>query len=106
MEALRSAGHDVVAVGAVARGSSDRMVLQLAVRENRLLLTFDKDFGELAFRDLHATAGVILLRISARSPSAVADMVVRAIGRRDDWGGHFSIIDDTQTRMTALPKSG
>jgi predicted nuclease of predicted toxin-antitoxin system len=46
--ALGAVGHDVVWVGAVAPGTSDPDVLAWAAREQRILLTFDKDFGELA----------------------------------------------------------
>ena len=62
--ALIARGSDVVRVGAVAPGATDDEVLALAAREGRTLLTFDKDFGELA-RDsaLPRTCGVILLRV-------------------------------------------
>ena len=46
--ALEAAGHDVVWVRTAAPGASDRQVLAWAEREERILLTFDKDFGELA----------------------------------------------------------
>ena len=46
--ALEAAGHDVVWVRTAAPGTTDRDVLAWAAREERVLLTFDKDFGELA----------------------------------------------------------
>jgi predicted nuclease of predicted toxin-antitoxin system len=46
--ALRAAGSDVVWVRIAAPGSSDSEILAWAAREERILLTFDKDFGELA----------------------------------------------------------
>jgi len=49
VEALRERGHDVLWVAEVAPGSKDEEVLALAIREGRILLTFDKDFGERAF---------------------------------------------------------
>jgi predicted nuclease of predicted toxin-antitoxin system len=48
--ALRADGHDVVWIKEVGPGSTDDVVLSLALAENRVLLTFDNDFGELAFR--------------------------------------------------------
>jgi predicted nuclease of predicted toxin-antitoxin system len=48
--ALRSRGHDVAWIRTDAPGSGDRDVLARAEAEGRLLITFDKDFGELAFR--------------------------------------------------------
>ncbi len=47
--ALRARGHDVAWVRTEAPGRSDREVLEWAQRENQILITFDKDFGELAF---------------------------------------------------------
>jgi predicted nuclease of predicted toxin-antitoxin system len=58
IEALRAHGHDVVWMHTDAPGSKDRDVIQRAESENRVLLTFDKDFGELAFRlKLPASSG-------------------------------------------------
>lgn len=64
--ALRAAGHDVSWIGESSSGASDKHVLALAENENRILLTFDKDFGELAWRaGLPASCGIVLFRISA-----------------------------------------
>ena len=48
--ALRQRGHDVLWIREAARGSPDDAVLTRAQAEARLLITFDKDFGELVFR--------------------------------------------------------
>jgi predicted nuclease of predicted toxin-antitoxin system len=50
VETLRKQGHDVVWIRTHAPGSSDVDVLAMAEEENRILLTFDRDFGELAFQ--------------------------------------------------------
>lgn len=50
VDALRAAGHDVVWIHTDAPGSTDPDVLALAQREGRIVVTFDKDFGELAWR--------------------------------------------------------
>jgi predicted nuclease of predicted toxin-antitoxin system len=47
---FRERGHDVVAVKEIMPGADDRAVLRLAHEERRLVVTFDKGFGELAFR--------------------------------------------------------
>jgi len=104
VEALRALGHDVTWVRADAPGSPDEDVLKRASSEKRLLLTFDKDFGELAFRrGGPMPAGVILFRIAPRSPSRVAQVVASVLGGRTDWVGHFSVIEETRIRMTPLP---
>ncbi len=104
VEVLRALGHDVVWVRTDAPGSSDRDVLARATAEDRLVVTFDKDFGELAFRQgLSATSGVILFRIRQRSSSYVARVAAAAIESRADWAGHFTVIDESRVRMVPLP---
>jgi predicted nuclease of predicted toxin-antitoxin system len=62
--ALRERGHDVVWIRTEAPGSSDWQVLTRAKAEDPVLITFEKDLGELAFRTkLPASSGVILFRI-------------------------------------------
>ena len=103
---LREKSHDVAWVRAEAPGSSDREVLSRAQSEDRVLLTFDKDFGELAFRSgLPATCGIILLRFTATSPDHVAKTVAAVLRDRTDWIGNFSVIEDLRIRMTPLPGS-
>jgi len=45
VELLRTWGHDVVSVGEKVPGISDREVLELAAREDRVVVTFDSDYG-------------------------------------------------------------
>jgi predicted nuclease of predicted toxin-antitoxin system len=63
VHALRSAGHDVTYVAELAPGLTDDAVLSLARQESRLLLTEDRDFGELVFRLMKNPPGIILLRL-------------------------------------------
>lgn len=103
VEALRQDGHDVVWVRVNCPGISDVEVLSLAQAESRILLTFDKDFGELAFRlKLPATVGIILFRIKTPSSGVVAEKVAKAIALRDDWYGHFSVVEEDKIRMRSL----
>jgi predicted nuclease of predicted toxin-antitoxin system len=62
--ALRNEGHDVAWIRTDAPGSKDPDILRRAVAENRTVLTFDKDFGDLAFQfGLPATCGIVLFRL-------------------------------------------
>lgn len=108
-EAPRSLGHDVAWVRADSPGSLDEDVLARASSEGRLLITFDKDFGELALRRSGPMpAGIVLFRIPPRSPSHVARVVTSVLAGRTDWTGHFSVIEETRIRMTPLthPRTG
>src|SRR5712691_921548 len=70
--ALVAAGHDVVWIRIAAPGSKDDDILAWAVRERRVLLTFDKDFGELAWRvGLPASSGIVLFRLPMPAAAAV-----------------------------------
>ena len=72
--ALREAGQDVAWVRTDAPGSPDPDVLARAVSEARVLLAFDKDFGELAYRfGLPAQCGVVLFRVPMRHRPALVD---------------------------------
>jgi len=100
---LRDRGHDVKWVRTDAPGLADPLVLALAQAESRVVLTFDKDFGELAFRArLPASAGVVLVRVPA-SPGETVRHVLAALAARDDWAGHFSVIERDRIRMIPLP---
>jgi predicted nuclease of predicted toxin-antitoxin system len=104
--ALRARGHDVLWARTDMPASADAAVLSRAQTESRLVVTFDKDFGELAFRArLPASTGVLLFRTAMPSSTAVAALVVAAVESRADWAGHFAVIDDDRIRMTPLPEA-
>jgi predicted nuclease of predicted toxin-antitoxin system len=91
VDALRGVGHDVFWVRTQMGGATDQQVLAHAVAESRVLVTFDKDFGDLAFHaNLPASCGIILFRISTRDPDMVAARVVSVIDSRPDWAGVFA----------------
>ncbi len=101
--ALRAAGHDVKWISESASGSSDKQVLALAEKEARILLTFDKDFGELAWRaSLPVSCGIVLFRISALPVASIGAVLAARIAERDDWGGHFSVVEPGRVRMRDL----
>lgn len=76
---LRADGHDVLYVAEVAAGFSDVDVIALAFREKRLLLTEDKDFGDLVFRRGSAAPGVVLMRIEPENPALKRIRLIAAI---------------------------
>ncbi len=104
VEALRTLGHDVAWIRTEAPGISDVVVLSRAQQDSRILLTFDKDFGELAYRsNLPATCGIILFRIATPSSMEVARKVVSVIELRSDWAGAFSVVEAHRIRTRPLP---
>jgi predicted nuclease of predicted toxin-antitoxin system len=79
VERLRDDGHDVLAVAEMAPSIPDETVLAQANQRRDLLLTGDKDFGELVFRQHRVTAGVVLIRLAGLSAGAKAGIVSAAI---------------------------
>ena len=91
---LRDAGHDVVWVKEEQPSALDPNVLAWATGEGRLLITFDKDFGELTQRrQLAAPHGIILFRIPDEVPpnEAVA-LVAQNTMVSLDWAGYLWVI--------------
>ncbi len=102
--ALRDAGHDVLSVKESMRGASDEEILARAQSETRIVITHDKDFGELAFRfGLPADAGVVLFRLSGTDPESDNQRILEALAVRSDWEGHFTVVEQDRIRIRPLP---
>jgi predicted nuclease of predicted toxin-antitoxin system len=64
VHALRQAGSEVEYIAEIAPGAADPDVLARANRQSSILITGDKDFGELVYRRGQENSGVVLLRLS------------------------------------------
>lgn len=103
--ALREAGHDVAWVRDAIPGANDADVLAAAVREKRILLTFDKEFGELAGgMVVPPECGVLLVRMPTPKPGDLnsGKRLAALITGRTDWAGHFSVLEPGRVRMRPL----
>jgi len=88
---LRAAGHDVLYVAEAAAGLSEADVITLALHDERLLFTEDKDFGDLVFRRKQTVPGVVLMRIDFEDVGAedgALGRCNRTIRRRPFWPLH------------------
>ena len=101
---LREAGHDVSYAAEMAAGISDISLIEFACRENRLLLTDDKDFGELVIRRQWVTPGVVLMRIAAEQPQTRWKRLQAAILRfGDGLYGKYIVIEPSRFRFRGMP---
>ena len=67
------------------------------------MLTFDKDFGELARNAvLPAICGVLMFRIPIPRADGVGRRLAELVTTRDDWAGHFSVLEPGRVRMRRL----
>lgn len=101
---LRARGHDVLSVKETLRGADDATILARAQTEARIVITRDKDFGELAFRaGLPASCGVVLFRLASGDVDSDNRRIVEVIEARTDWAGQFAVATDDRIRMRPLP---
>lgn len=104
VRALRERGNDVAWICEDSPGAADAVVLARSLAESRVLLTLDKDFGEMIFRrGSTGSSGVILFRVALPSPAWVVTQILAAIAARDDWAGRFSVVEPGRVRMSTLP---
>ena len=104
VRALRAAGYDVTAIVELEAGISDPEVAALAQNEERILLTEDKDFGQLVFAVGANAQGVVLVRFSGQSRQEMIAAVVSAveqIGPR--LLGRFAVVQPGKIRLSGLP---
>jgi predicted nuclease of predicted toxin-antitoxin system len=103
--AARQDGHDLAWVTELSPGADDDSVLASALSEGRVLLTFDKDFGEMALRrGVDASCGVILLRPRLTAPDYLARFTLTVLTQQVQWQGHFTVAQEGKLRLIPLPK--
>jgi len=100
VERLRQDGHSVWAVVEMDAGIADDLVLDHANQQNAVLLTADKDFGELVFRLKRLNLGVVLVRLAGLPPKRKAEIVARVIAEKgEELKEAFSVITANALRI-------
>ncbi len=97
---LQQLGHDVTAIAHDHPNAlTDRDVLKIATREKRVLLTNDKDFGELIFRQRHYHRGIILFRLRGADVQTKQKRLQEVITAYKDQLKHFLVITPKSVRI-------
>jgi predicted nuclease of predicted toxin-antitoxin system len=100
---LRADGHDVLYILEEKTGVSDDEVLLEAYNEGRILLTEDKDFGELVYRLKKSSKGIILIRINVKERHMKWPCLKKLIENYSDrLSGHFVVINTKKFRFRPL----
>lgn len=98
--ALREEGYDVWAVVEEGPGITDNKVLGIALDRNALLLTEDKDFGELVIRLRLPHRGILLIRLGGFQINVKINLVLRSIGENlADLPNNFAVLDGRRLRI-------
>jgi predicted nuclease of predicted toxin-antitoxin system len=104
VEALRVAGHDVTYVAEQSPGIDDEGVLQAAAQKARVLVTADKDFGELVFRQGRVHNGVVLVRLHGLDSAEKGQIAVAAIAEHGtELERSFAVLERGRIRIRKRP---
>lgn len=101
---LREAGHDVLAIAEISPRADDTVVIDLATNESRMLLTEDRDFGQLVYASTRASSGVIYMRYPASASTTLPQDVLSLVTHHgESLLGHFTVMQPGRTRISRLP---
>ena len=104
VRALQADGHDVLAVAEITPRAEDIDVMKRALGENRILLTEDKDFGQLVYAQGHNTIGVIFLRFPTSARKQIAKDVLKLVKQQGQkLIGSFVVIQPGRIRVVRSP---
>lgn len=99
---LRRSGIDIDSVSLLKPGADDESVLAMARAQQRVLVTFDNDFGKLVFRLKLPCSGVILIRLHPQSPGQVAGLLHRVLAKDITFQKSFCVVEAERMRVIPL----
>jgi predicted nuclease of predicted toxin-antitoxin system len=103
---LRGAGHDVLAVAEATPQIDDSIILAQAVNETRILVTNDKDFGELVYRSRQPHCGIVLFRLQDESAANRVHVMAALLSQYEArLPAHFTVVTEASVRIrpAAIP---
>ena len=101
--ALADAGHDVAFAADSEPAADDRQVLALALAQQRILVTFDADFGDLVYQQgFAAPPAIVYLRMHPIDTAAATEMVLQALA--EPPLAQFVVCTRLGRRLRPLPK--
>ena len=104
IRALRSAGHTVKDIHETDLGAPDVRVLEIAHASNTVLITEDKDFGDLVFASNSPHSGVLLIRLDGFPPPGKVARVMMVLGHHiNELQRAFTVLDRNKVRIRKHP---
>jgi len=105
--ALRKEGHDVLSIAETHSGSEDSVVIGFAVESGRILVTEDKDFGQLVYASGHGHNGVIFLRYPYQVREPVFAQLLSLVRMRGiSLQAAFTVIEPGRVRISPRESQG
>jgi predicted nuclease of predicted toxin-antitoxin system len=101
VNALRAEGYNVLALTEITTRSVDSQVIAQAYHEKRILITEDKDFGQLVFASQADSAGVILIRYPGNARKSLQEAIVKLIHEQgEDIANAFIVMQPGYIRIS------
>ena len=102
---LRDAKYDVLAIAEAHKSIKDEDVLSFAVAEERWIVTFDGDYGDLIFvKNLPAPPALLYLRLRSYQPEEPGYMLLELLRDASSFAGQFVVIQEDNLRKRLLPQ--
>ncbi len=99
---LQSKGFDIKHIGIHNPSVEDQNVIEGAIEQNRIILTFDSDFGELVFRYGFSPPGVIYFRLTGITPTDPASVLLKLLETNYSFEGFFTIVGNESVRQRII----
>jgi len=105
---LRNARHNVASIIEASPGEKDQIILKRAHDENRIILTFDRDYGELIYRHkLFIPAGIVYFRCNPSTPEEPAEILLNIIDKSIlSIKDRFTVVERNRIRQRPLLRKG
>ncbi|MCK5524889.1 MAG: DUF5615 family PIN-like protein [Thiomargarita sp.] len=100
---LRDNDQDIIDVADIMPSASDEEVLHYAYQEQRIILTFDSDYGELIYRFKMPSAGVVYFRFLPTTPLEPAEIILQWLSANIPLANQFTIARRNKIRQRPLP---
>jgi predicted nuclease of predicted toxin-antitoxin system len=99
-EWLRKEGYEVFSVYEQARGSTDEDIIKKAFKENWILITNDKDFGEKVYREKYPHRGIIFMRLQDERSANKINVLQRLLSvYLREIPNSFVVVTETKVRF-------
>jgi predicted nuclease of predicted toxin-antitoxin system len=100
VRSLREANYDVDAIMEIASGESDANIIKMAVSSGRILITEDRDFGDLVYAHQQTHGGIILIRYPSTARKKMADAIRDLIDQKgESLLGCFVVVSPLKVRI-------
>ena len=100
---LQANKWDITHVASAMSGISDKEVMDHSIKEERIIITFDRDYGELVFNKGYKPYGVIYLRIQKFFPDFPGKLLLKLSANKElDFQNYFTVIDENQIRQRKI----